>query len=59
MEGFPVVVSESEHLYGLRPAGHLLGKPRVIQVSFAEFQPHAPIWIMYAFRSHGWALNKL
>lgn len=39
-------------------AGHLIGKPRVAGLSFAEFQPRAPIWIMYSFRSQGWALNK-
>lgn len=39
-------------------AGHLIGKPRVAGLSFAEFQPRVPIWIMYSFRSQGWALNK-
>lgn len=39
-------------------AGHLIDKPRVTQVSSAEFQAHAPIWVMYSFRSQGWALNK-
>lgn len=59
VDGFPWLYSLILGIYAAGdPAGHLIGKPRVLQLSFVEFQPHTPIWIMYSFRSQGWALNK-
>ena len=59
VDGFPWLYSLILGIYAAGdPAGHLIGKPHVLQLSFVEFQPHTPIWIMYSFRSQGWALNK-